>query len=671
MMCRTSVCQALAVISWVLLIAPLTRAAVVVYDDLEQFKITTGALALPVFEPADNRRWTVSDPLIHAGMRFIPAWEPEGNGRDILLWDKVPELEGAEIYISVNEDLNVEIIDGMMTAFGYHLSERCGVGCYNPDLDVSEFTVTLKADQVEVGSYRFTQQDRIMFIGLSSEQPFNRVEIRETVGTTENDPMAYFLVSNITTGCVYDTDCPVLPNECLANLCRSGVCTPVARDQGTPCRGDGLECTLDECRDGQCEHLTRPMDGLPCGDPTDGDCDAADTCYGGVCLPNHAPVGTECGAGSDECGVSQCDGQGHCEASGGPPWPNDHQPPTMTVPSNVTVKADAGGCSAALDPGWPIVTDNCSAAADTTITFTRSDRRNELSDLYAAADSPITISWRASDESGNTSDPVSQTVVVRPVNDLTVALEYSPALSDPQPGVPGDTLTRCVSLDLWRCPSASGSLSIAREVAFAVDDDGSPHLGALSLEVPCGSYGCATAWDRLHTLHRTDADDFGVVDRRYVADFTSGGLSDNDALLGGNLNGDSWIDIMDYALLVVRYGQRYPGGDTDCSTASPHVDIDGDSLVSTADFTFLIVHFLSGSDAGCCGGRLRGLGPRARVSLAQLEAWGQGSLSAADLNGDGMLDVRDMEALLHGAKPPRSAPLRLDGWPRSKTWGSD
>src|SRR5207253_5669447 len=42
--------------------------------------------------------------------------------------------------------------------------------------------------------------------------------------------------------------------------------------------------------------------GAACGDPTSGECDAADSCDGaGACETNHAADGTDCGDAGTEC----------------------------------------------------------------------------------------------------------------------------------------------------------------------------------------------------------------------------------------------------------------------------------------------------------------------------------------------------------------------------------
>jgi hypothetical protein len=196
-----------------------------------------------------------------------------------------------------------------------------------------------------------------------------------------------------------------------------------------------------------------------------------------------------------------------------------------------------------------------------------------------------------------------------------------------------------------------------------------------AIEVPCAAngYECITARDALHTLRRTDSDDFGTVGPNYYADFTNDGV-DDDRLYGGNLNDDGYIDILDFGIFIGQWGTT-PGADTPCGTAAPHADVSGDGLVGTGDFTFIQINFLEFSDLDCAGMLLTddgadfaGVkwqrlpeGPIASISLADLAAAGMGDLAEADLNGDGTLDTADLAAFAGGARPDHAADIDGSG----------
>jgi len=127
-------------------------------------------------------------------------------------------------------------------------------------------------------------------------------------------------------------------NDCTQDVCRSGTCTkenlaadtacgdPTETDcdladtcngfglcgdnfvaGGTACTDDGNDCTDDVCDDGFCIHPDSAPD-TPCGDATDDACTDADTCDGaGACLDNHADDGTPC------LDALFCNGEESCE----------------------------------------------------------------------------------------------------------------------------------------------------------------------------------------------------------------------------------------------------------------------------------------------------------------------------------------------------------------------
>jgi hypothetical protein len=86
----------------------------------------------------------------------------------------------------------------------------------------------------------------------------------------------------------------------------------------TTCRASGGDCDVAEACTGSsafCPADGFASNGTPCGDPTDTDCDNADTCDGNnTCLDNLVASGTGCGDPTDtDCdNADTCDGSGTC-----------------------------------------------------------------------------------------------------------------------------------------------------------------------------------------------------------------------------------------------------------------------------------------------------------------------------------------------------------------------
>jgi hypothetical protein len=252
------------------------------------------------------------------------------------------------------------------------------------------------------------------------------------------------------------------------------------------------------------------------------------------------------------------------------------------------------------------------------------------------------VTCTATDCSGNASQCTFD-VTVEGTSEMVVSVELSPTM------VAGP-LTRCITFDLWECPDTGPVATVEAEMSFVNG------LASGTIDVPCGSYSCITARDTLHTLRRTD-EAFTISGTQYVADFTGNPSGGGDWLIGGNLNDDFWIDILDFGVYSFQFAMNYGTGDTDCNSVAPNADIQGNGIVFTEDFTFIQVNFLKGHEANCCGAPLRGgpqegdEGPVVSITVEELLARGLGHLAAADLNEDGVLDQADMVAFAQGARP--------------------
>jgi len=333
----------------------------------------------------------------------------------------------------------------------------------------------------------------------------------------------------------------------------------------------------------------------------------------------------------------------------------DQTPPVFdTFPSDVDLHADAGVCTLTLttgEIGEPTASDNCGGIV--LIEWSRDDLAPNIDDPFAGG--TTTITWTATDECGNTTVQ-DQYVTVSDQNELHVAVELDDdggnIVIDPGP------FDRCIKFELFETGCGGGSVIVEEVLTFT------DRRSDAVITVPCGSYECITALDVLHTLRRTDDDgDFTtIIDTPdyYVCDFTATTGTTDDSLIGGNYyKNDAYIDILDFAVLVHEWAENY-GPDTDCSTPWPHADGSGDGTVEIQDFRFIRFNFLHWGESNCCG-----LGPNSNdrdlfntpnepitsITIEALKSRGLDQLIKADLDKNGVLDVRDVEAFRHGARP--------------------
>ncbi|MHC5110209.1 MAG: HYR domain-containing protein [Planctomycetota bacterium] len=320
---------------------------------------------------------------------------------------------------------------------------------------------------------------------------------------------------------------------------------------------------------------------------------------------------------------------------------NDTAPPEMNCPSDISVGLDAGACGTAAVSYSPTATDNCVASPEV------------LCDIPSGSDFSVgatTVTCEASD--GCATSQCQFDVTVNPVNELAVEIELGGGVSVPTP------FTRCITFEFWDCTNEDPLAVASRDMLFTNG------MASAVLDVPCGAYSCVTASDGLHTLRRTDSDDFGIFDAQYVADFTdkTGIGGNDDSLISGNLNDDNVIDILDFGVFASQWLFDYGIGGSPCGAPFPHADVNGDGVVNNAELTFIQINFLEEREANCCTATTASADasePVTSISVKELYRTGRADLAAGDLNSDGWLDMEDIQAFMMGARPqPQRTPAR-------------
>jgi hypothetical protein len=164
----------------------------------------------------------------------------------------------------------------------------------------------------------------------------------------------------------------------------------------------------------------------------------------------------------------------------------------------------------------------------------------------------------------------------------------------------------------------------------AVDLHG--HAGPdVAVPIPVGaSHTCVEVKDVTHSL--TDAAPVGQAGARYAATVN---------LRQGDCNDDDMIEIFDYAVFISRRGVGQP--------SDAIANFDGDGVVGNSDFTFIALSFFAAGES--CSSGATAPRPRSRVSVKELRRSGHGDLACADLNGDGWVDLRDVERWIESVPP--------------------
>gem|GEM_PF-2447942 len=355
---------------------------------------------------------------------------------------------------------------------------------------------------------------------------------------------------------------------------------------------------------------------------------------------------------------------------------------TLTVPDNIKTNVDCGQPTAIESWVAPSATDSCGNA---TVTCLEQHQNDSMASPARLTGGEFKIGATnfccaaSSDFCGKTagspgspasalSDTGGEGCWTVEVNDQT-ALDITIGLSPTANSPPADGLTRGIKFTLY--PNTIQTSQVLR-FCEPIEFGGGLDLAGKSkdsLKIPGhGNWDCITAWDQLHTLRSCYLFQAGdCADGRLSATFRGDPAFGGNWLIGGNLDGflkngptpDAGslftIDVLDYGTFVAEFGKDYGTGDTDCDTPGPHGDIDGDGAVTLEDFGFISTNFLT-SVKSCCGAdNLPAAAGLTSISVDELRRQGRGDLAVADLNGDGVLDVNDMNAFMQGARPSTKA----------------
>jgi len=312
---------------------------------------------------------------------------------------------------------------------------------------------------------------------------------------------------------------------------------------------------------------------------------------------------------------------------------NDTTAPTFTAPAPGPFTPAAGSCTVNPTFSLPDLSDNCDPAPSVTYS---------PAGPYGPGTTSVTVT--ATDACGNSTSH-SFDVIVNNYNELVVDVELGGGAMAAGP------YNRCITFELWN--GASLAYTTSQTFNFT-----SGNIAPQTLQVPCGTYTCVTARDRLHTLRRTISP-LPTVGTQYSADFTG-----PKKLIGGNLNDDKFIDILDFGIYTI-YDLTPVNPNTDCTMVPPtrNANINGDLLVDSLDFSFISNNFLQVREANCDGnpntitagdnspGGNYGPTPITSITVGELAQRGMPELAAVDLNHDGVLNQTDVQLWMQGVRP--------------------
>lgn len=163
----------------------LAGAAPVKFDDKAQFLAQTNAMsatgAIPNLGAAGSQ-------VTLGSVTLDSQANPSCPGCNIRVGaDWTPLIPGNDIALDGGESFDIKTA-APVTALGFELVEpsdpiACGTTCVE-----STFSLTLKSGTTTVGSLDISpDNDTLLFVGISSTTPFDKLELRETTGTNDNE----------------------------------------------------------------------------------------------------------------------------------------------------------------------------------------------------------------------------------------------------------------------------------------------------------------------------------------------------------------------------------------------------------------------------------------------------------------------------------------------------
>lgn len=253
-----------------------------------------------------------------------------------------------------------------------------------------------------------------------------------------------------------------------------------------------------------------------------------------------------------------------------------------------------------------------------------------------------------------------------PLQTLVVEVELSPTI---HPGSAADPLVRCIEFGVSECGDIANPLNnaVPADLTFGLPLNIAGHSTKV-VQLPPGNWSCLTAEDPLHTLkatcNLTCVDDFmGVDDQGQPIQFPSAFVASFKGspelnqlchwLIGGNLNDDSVIDLLDFIVFIMHQGPA-PDASTPCGTVGPNADINGDGLVNVIDFSFIAINFIltdkDPCEVICTPPPAASVTPaRMSVTVPDLYRMGMGHMAGADLDRDGVVDLTDIALYMNAA----------------------
>ncbi len=313
-------------------------------------------------------------------------------------------------------------------------------------------------------------------------------------------------------------------------------------------------------------------------------------------------------------------------------------------PDDITVNADAGGCTAVVTWTPPTATDNCGPVSEWS--------SHDPGDAFPVG--PTTVTYEFTDGCGNASTCTFD-VTVEAENEVTTTV----VLGSVYPGAGGvpDPLSRCIQFVARETVTSA----CAEEVHTLVDftpGTGGEATAVVTFDVACGAWDQLCAKDEQHTLYEHAALD--VTGPTYTGAAPL-------ILLSGDTDNDSDVDIHDVTWLMYQWSQgsgpAAPGGCPFDGTRD--ADFSNDDILNSTDYLMLSDNWLQWRVCPCTA--LVGPPPAFESSVSiHVSQLPPRVAATVDFNRDGVVDFKDVKVFesANGLSNTLSSQLQVTATPK-------
>ncbi len=312
-------------------------------------------------------------------------------------------------------------------------------------------------------------------------------------------------------------------------------------------------------------------------------------------------------------------------------------PPEIVCPTSVTTNLDPRATTATTFWDAPTAVGGCDGPLSVDCSATGGSGIINPNTLVAGGGiflpGHYDFQCTAQDSCGAIAD-CQWTVDVANLHTLEVEAELSPPIL-------ADQMDRCLEITLFS-DCAGDPIVTKQEVTFVRHRMSA--FAQISMDVPRGDYSCVTVRDPLHTLPSSSR--VTISGKVYKSSFVGDPLLNGNWLIGGDLDGNAAIDLVDLAAVIAQLNDVLDPN-TPCGTVGPHADINADGLVDALDEAFVLESFNLLALTTCCPlivpSAVSGpYEPVVALSIKELRRHGWSELEAADTNADGQVNAAEL-----------------------------